>query len=126
MTKISTLKPRITTLNIATCERLQYPTTWQGNNAEKRIFKGRNLQRERDRLFNSNPLCVECEKQGRDTVATIRDHIIPLAEWNGTGSPEDRSNIQGLCVSCHNKKTNTEARRGKKRNDKNKSNSYHR
>jgi len=33
----------------------------------------------RDRLFKSNPLCVECEHPGRVTLATQRDHIKPMA-----------------------------------------------
>jgi 5-methylcytosine-specific restriction protein A len=82
---------------------------WEGNNAELRRFKGRTLQRERDRLFNSNPLCVECERQGRVTVATIRDHIKPLAE-GGLDVPE---NTQGLCKQCSDKKSQQEARRGR-------------
>ena len=38
--------------------------------------------------YADNPLCVECAKRGRVTVATIRDHIIPLAE-GGEDVPEN-------------------------------------
>lgn len=46
-------------------------------------------------------LCEECTRQGRTTVGTIADHIIPLAR-GGTG---DRSNYQLLCVPCSDEKT---------------------
>lgn len=108
MGKLTSLKPRVNKVDTRRCAALQR-TAWDGNNANKRLYKGRTLQRERERLFNSNPLCVECERQGRVTVATIRDHIIPLAE-GGKDVPE---NIQGLCAACHNKKTIKESKRGK-------------
>jgi len=83
--------------------------SWEKNNAEKRVIKGRTLQRERDRLFNEFPLCAECERQGRVTVAVIRDHIKPLAE----GGEDTEDNTQGLCVACHDKKSAGESKRGR-------------
>ena len=59
--------------------------------------------------YADNPLCVECVKRGRVTVATIRDHIIPLAE-GGEDVPE---NTQPLCVQCHAAKTKAESARGR-------------
>jgi 5-methylcytosine-specific restriction protein A len=44
-------------------------------------------------------------------VATIRDHIVPLAE----GGLDAESNIQALCQACSDAKTETEARRGMSR-----------
>ena len=64
-------------------------------------MRGSGLQRERDRLRQENPLCVECEKQGRITAWTQRDHIIPLAD----GGPDVYSNTQGLCDACHEAKS---------------------
>ena len=55
-----------------------------------------------------HPLCAECERNGRVSVATIRDHIVPLAE-GGTDDPE---NIQGLCQACSDAKTEREIARG--------------
>jgi 5-methylcytosine-specific restriction protein A len=81
----------------------------QNNHADKRRYKGRDLQRERARLFREQPLCAECAKSGRVTVATIRDHIIPLAE-GGQDVPE---NTQGLCVECHQRKTLAESAKGR-------------
>jgi 5-methylcytosine-specific restriction protein A len=52
-------------------------------------------------LLNSEPLCAECAKQGRVTPATVADHIIPREQ----GGSDLLSNLQGLCSSCHNKKS---------------------
>lgn len=59
-------------------------------------------------LFMRQPLCCVCERQGRVTLATQRDHIIPLAE----GGLDDDSNTQGLCFTCHEKKSALESARG--------------
>jgi 5-methylcytosine-specific restriction protein A len=67
----------------------------------------------RGRLFSRQPLCVQCKAQGLATVATIRDHVIPLAE----GGLDDETNEQALCQSCSDTKTDEEARRGRRRLD---------
>lgn len=84
---------------------------WTGNNASRRELKGRTLQRARARLFAADPLCAECRKQGRVTIATIRDHIVPLA----FGGKDEAANTQGLCDLCHTAKTKAEAAEGARR-----------
>lgn len=64
--------------------------------APKRMT-GRPLQRARAALFARQPLCVLCEEQGRTTVATERDHIIPVA----LGGSDHESNIRALCHACN-------------------------
>jgi 5-methylcytosine-specific restriction protein A len=56
-----------------------------------------------DRYLAQNPLCGECKKEGRVTLATCVDHVVPhrgdkslLRDWN---------NLQSLCGPHHNKKT---------------------
>ncbi len=78
--------------------------------ATKRIT-GRRLQKMRAALFNRDPLCAECRRQGRVAVATQRDHIVPLAE----GGLDDESNEQGLCDACHEEKSLAESVRGRHR-----------
>lgn len=78
--------------------------------ATKRVT-GRKLQAMRADLFSRNPLCVECDRQGRVTLATQRDHIVPLAE----GGQDDDSNVQGLCLECHDEKSLAERLRGQRR-----------
>lgn len=62
----------------------------------------------RRELFNAQPLCVLCEREGRVTLATVRDHIINLAD----GGQDVRSNTQPLCAECHAIKTAEESKRG--------------
>jgi len=51
-----------------------------------------------------NPLCVECEKHGNYTPATLVDHIQPV---QSAFDPRfyDTDNFQSLCRSCHQQKT---------------------
>ena len=54
-------------------------------------------------VSRDRPLCTECEKQGRLVVATTCDHIIP--HKGDLTLFYDQDNLQGLCVSCHSRKT---------------------
>jgi 5-methylcytosine-specific restriction protein A len=83
---------------------------WVKNNDVQRM-RGRELQRQRDLLLRRNPLCAECQRQGIITRALYRDHVIPLAE----GGTDTTDNTQGLCGPCHEKKTQEEALRGKRK-----------
>lgn len=65
----------------------------------------------RAELFARDPLCAECKRQARVTLATQRDHIKALAE----GGADDDSNVQGLCHECHEAKSKAEAARGVRR-----------
>ena len=54
-----------------------------------------------------NPLCAECERNGKLTDCTgvgkgVVDHIQPIRLG---GSAFDASNLQTLCTSCHNIKS---------------------
>lgn len=75
--------------------------------APKRVT-GRRLQQMREALFRAHPLCVDCQAAGRVTLATERDHKVPLAE----GGTDDPDNVQGLCADCHREKSQAEAVRG--------------
>lgn len=60
-------------------------------------------RRLRVQVLNADPLCVDCSRQGRVTIATDVDHIVPHQ-----GDPVkfwDRANLAGLCVACHSAKT---------------------
>ncbi|WP_304382500.1 HNH endonuclease [Turicimonas muris] len=50
-----------------------------------------------------HPLCAECERQGKTTVATCVDHIKP--HRGDMNLFWDESNWQSLCQSCHSRKT---------------------
>lgn len=53
-----------------------------------------------------NPLCEECERNGRIVSGRVIDHIIPISRGGGALSLE---NLQTLCDSCHNKKSGQES-----------------
>jgi 5-methylcytosine-specific restriction protein A len=61
--------------------------------------------------LNDHPLCAECRRQGRPPQpATCVDHVTPHRGdlrlfWN-------QKNWQGLCASCHSRKTLQEQRAG--------------
>ena len=57
-------------------------------------------QRRRLQVLAEEPFCKICQREGRVTRSTLPDHIIPLGR-GGTGA---RSNLQGSCVSCNNRK----------------------
>ena len=77
--------------------------------AVKRVT-GRRLQALRAALFAENPLCVECTRLGRVTLATQRDHIVPLMD----GGADDAGNTQGLCDECHDGKSLAESLRSRR------------
>jgi 5-methylcytosine-specific restriction protein A len=74
-------------------------------------IRGRALQRLRGDLFARSPWCVVCLTHGRQIRATIRDHVIPLAE----GGRDDATNEQALCARCSDVKTQAESARGVRR-----------
>jgi 5-methylcytosine-specific restriction protein A len=80
---------------------------WARAEPTKRI-RGRKLQTLRAELFERQPLCEPCQAKGKVTIATIRDHRIPLAE----GGTDDRENEQAICEACHEAKSQEEAKRG--------------
>ena len=81
---------------------------FKSNNEATRI-RGPELQRLRASLFSQTPLCVFCKDLGRVTVATERDHIVPLAQ----GGTDTRDNTQALCAPCHAQKSEREKQYGK-------------
>ena len=74
-------------------------------------IRGRLLQRKRQELFARSPLCVLCTAEDRISAATIRDHIVPLAE----GGEDTDANTQGLCQRCSDAKTASESQRSRAR-----------
>ena len=70
-------------------------------------------QQMRARVLAEEPLCRACHAMTprRYTASARADHITPLAE-GGTG---DRENYQGLCIPCHDAKTQAEAARAQGR-----------
>lgn len=55
--------------------------------------------------LKSHPLCAECQRHGKVTVAAVVDHIVP--HRGNAQLMWSESNWQSLCKPCHNKKTGT-------------------
>lgn len=77
----------------------------RGKTAE-RGYGGR-WQRYRLTYLRAHPLCAECRKTGRVTAAEHVDHVRAVS---GAEDPLfwDAGNHQGLCASCHSRKTAAE------------------
>jgi len=82
--------------------------SWSKTNFNYQSGRWKKLSR---MVKNEEPLCRECLKNGRPEASKVADHIIPISEG---GSEWDRDNLQGLCESCHNRKSAIESntRRG--------------
>jgi len=74
----------------------------RGNSAARGY--DRRWRKARDLWLAQNPLCVECEKRGNYTPATLVDHITPV---QSAFDPlfYDCQNFQSLCRACHQQKT---------------------
>lgn len=63
--------------------------------------RGRKGMEQRRRRLMAEPLCRDCQAEGRVTEATVPDHIVPLAH----GGTDTDDNIRCLCAEHHAKRT---------------------
>jgi 5-methylcytosine-specific restriction protein A len=70
----------------------------------ERQFHGSTAWRKFRKWFlTMHPLCGDCEKEGRVTVATQVHHVKPRKEFPDLTFDED--NCIGLCAGCHTRRT---------------------
>lgn len=60
-------------------------------------LRGRAAVEQRKRRLQAEPLCRDCQAEGRITPATVPDHIIPLTK----GGADNDENVRCLCQPCH-------------------------
>lgn len=99
MTKLKTIKPRLTTIKDPGELNVVSGDSWRAGKTSAQRGYGYKWQKARERFLEANPLCVYCKRNGRVTVARVVDHIEPhrgdkALFW-------DQSNWQALCASCH-------------------------
>lgn len=75
-----------------------------GSTSNQRGY-GRQHRKLREQLLRQEPLCRLCLAKGRVTAATIADHIRPIAQG---GALYDLANLQPVCASCHQDKSNAD------------------
>lgn len=106
--KLRMLKPRVRELEPRVKElgprvRETRPTGRDANPRRTIPLNSSAWRRLREQVLARDPICHICFAQhGRITVATDVDHI------NGDPSDNDMGNLQGLCHSCHSRKTRRE------------------
>lgn len=96
------------------CDRCGPLKTWNWRDDKQR---GTAKQRGYDQAWRNrrahklriDPLCEECEREGRVTEATQVHHIVPFASTN------DRlrlawNNLESICEACHARKSQVESR----------------
>lgn len=72
------------------------------------FYQSANWRRLRASFLRLHPLCRACAGQERTVAATVVDHVVPIKDGGGRLDP---SNLQPLCISCHNRKTAAETSR---------------
>lgn len=81
---------------------------WNRYDRGSRHARGYGTQWERVRrqaLQRDHGLCRVCLANGKVTPADAVDHIIPKSRGGG----DDLENLQGICNTCHQQKTQREA-----------------
>mgnify|MGYP003875243817 CR=1 FL=1 len=83
----------------------------QGKSSTERGYGGR-WRKLRALVMNRDQwLCQPCKRSGRAAPAAMVDHIVNKAE----GGTDNADNLEAICRSCHQTKTQQEAARGRQR-----------
>ena len=95
----------------AACTKRNTKRYYQARNKSYQHLYSSRWRKASKSFIACNPLCAECLKQGRQTPATVTDHIVP--HKGDTTTFWDVSNWQALCKRCHDTKTSKEGAFGK-------------
>ena len=66
------------------------------------FYNSRQWRKLRLMILQRDPICKECEKKNRFVSSVVVDHILSIRLGGAKLSPD---NLQGLCTTCHNKKS---------------------
>lgn len=79
--------------------------TWNQNKEDVSAYKTSRWAKLRAVHLRENPYCVHCQNEGVTKVGRVVDHILPVRLGGDMWEP---SNLQTLCDSHHNIKSNKE------------------
>lgn len=71
----------------------------------RQLYNSAKWQNTRRVQLHLHPMCAHCDSEGRDTIATDVDHIVPLEDGGDRWSFD---NLQSLCHAHHSMKTRRE------------------
>jgi 5-methylcytosine-specific restriction protein A len=83
-----------------------YGRARRGFDAEVGFYQSRQWRVVRAAFLREHPLCGLCSARGGLIPARVVDHVVPVKDG---GTRYLASNLQALCVSCHNRKTARES-----------------
>ena len=63
-----------------------------------RLYDSARWKRLRRLVLTSEPMCRMCAEIGKATLASVADHVTPIAAG---GDPWSLDNLQPLCAPCH-------------------------
>lgn len=89
MPKLKTIKPMVATLKPTITASIQHETP--------RLRGRAGVAQRHRRMLRTNYMCEMCHAKGITTIATVVDHIVPLA----LGGTDDDSNTRNLCDEHH-------------------------
>jgi 5-methylcytosine-specific restriction endonuclease McrA len=107
--KLTTLKPRITTIRTERVRSTVDSTSWRAGKTSTERGYGYRWQQARAAHLAEHPLCVMCQSEGHVTAADVVDHETPHR-----GDAQlfwDRSQWQSLCKRHHDSAKQAEERR---------------
>lgn len=87
-----------------------YGRARRGFDIEVGFYRSTQWRTVRAAFLRQHPVCVACQDRGHLVAAVVADHIKPIKDG---GERFDWANLQGLCISCHNRKTAGETARGR-------------
>lgn len=77
-----------------------------GRNARQQFYHSAAWRRLAESVIAQEPTCRMCKERGEVALSECVDHIEPLARRPDLAL--ERENLQGLCNSCHARKTRRE------------------
>jgi len=66
------------------------------------FYNSRQWRKLRLMILQRDPICKDCEKKNIFVSSIVVDHILTI---NKGGAKYSADNLQGLCTSCHNRKS---------------------